>query len=109
LIDAALQAQDLGGAGPHRVGDEGAVALLGLQQPDFLQLLVDLAHGHGRDAQLAGHGAHRRQALARLELAADDPVFDHAAQLDAERDGKAGIDIEGHERGTAPKECYSRL
>ena len=46
---------------------------------------------------------------AGLELAADDPVFDHAAQLHAERDGKAGIDIEGHERGTAPQECYNRL
>jgi len=43
------------------------------------------------------------RALARLELAADDPVFDHAAQLDAERDGKIGIDVEGHGRRVAPR------
>jgi hypothetical protein len=68
----------------------------GLEQARRLQLLVDLAHRHRRDAELARHGADRGQPEARRKLAAGDAVFDHPAQLAAERDRQVRVDVEGH-------------
>jgi hypothetical protein len=69
------------------VGDEGAGTGLRFDEPGCLQLAIDLADRHRRDADGFGKLAHRRQALARGQLAAGDPVFDEAAQLHAERHG----------------------
>ena len=67
------------------VGDECAGAGLRFDQARLLQVAIDLADRHRRDADLIGKLAHRRQALAGRKLAAGDPVFDEAAQLHAER------------------------
>ena len=103
LVDHAIHAPPQ--IGEPRIGPGGRAAVLGheraepgtrLDQAAVPQLAIDLAHGHGGDAQLLGQLTNRRQPGARSQLAAGDAVLDHAAQLHAQRHRQITVDGQPH-------------
>ncbi len=76
--------------------DERPRAGAPLDQPLGLQVAIDLADGHRRDADLPGQFAHRRQRRARRQRDKGNLVLDGALQLLADRDGRLAVDLDFH-------------
>jgi hypothetical protein len=87
------------------LGDEGAAALMGNDQPVALEAGVDRARGVDVDPGALGDLAHAREALARRQLAGRDQGPQLPGQLDADRqvlvaldEKRAGEGDSGHRR-----------
>src|SRR5471030_418950 len=77
-------------------GHRHADAAQPLQQALGLQHAVGLADGHGVDRVVHGDGAHGRQVVARLELAAGDHAAHLLDDLAVDRRRCGGGDVEYH-------------
>ena len=75
---------------------EGARSIPGLNQPFFLQILIDGADRHRRDASLFGQLAHRGKLCADNVHPEGYPIFDRTFDLLAHRNERIPVDIEVH-------------
>ena len=67
-------------------GHEGARSLAADDRGRSLEVRVYRRHRHGRDTQMFGKVAHRRQPFAGSQRAERDAELDQSAQLRADRD-----------------------
>ena len=75
------------------VADEGAGALLGVQDAEQLQVRVGLADGVGVDLKLHGEVPHRGQLLAGQQPLGGDAVTDLIDDLPVERHAALEIQL----------------